>query len=151
MPELSNEQLSKLLSSSYDVYLDENLLNLKRIMCQQDEEHICIDCTMIASISDRVNTQLNLVAQIKQKWDLNRNDVIDTVIITCKHCKCYLIFKYLHFLYFALVLGGDHTQHTDRTVTFEHKVSKLNMSTRTNEHNTTGTDTYMYTSYYMLI
>ena len=52
--------------------------------------------------------------------------------------------KYLNFLYFALVLDDDHTQHTDRTVIFEHKVSKLNMSTRTNKQNITGTDTYMY-------
>ena len=40
-------------------------------------------------------------------------------------------------------LGGDHKQHTVLTVIFEHKVSKLNMSTRTNEHNITGTDTNM--------
>ena len=100
---------------------------------------------MIASITDWVNTQLNLVAQLKQKWELEGNYVIDTIIMTCKYCKCYLIIKLLHFIYFALVLGGVHTQHTDRTVTFEHKVSKLNMSTRTNEHNITGIDTYKYT------
>ena len=35
--------------------------------------------------------------------------------------------------------------HTDRTVTFELKDSKLNMITRTNEHNITDTDTYKYT------
>ena len=57
----------------------------------------------------------------------------------------------LEFLVFALVLGGDHNQHTDWTVIFEHKVSKLNMSSWTNEHNITGTDTYMYAWYYMLI
>ena len=51
----------------------------------------------------------------------------------------------LAVLYFAWVLCGVHAHHTDRTVTFEHKVSKLNMSTQTNEHNITGTDTYMYT------
>ena len=51
----------------------------------------------------------------------------------------------LAFLVLVLVLGGVHTQHNDRTMTFEHKVSKLSMSTRTNEHNITGTDTYKYT------
>ena len=51
----------------------------------------------------------------------------------------------LAYLVLALVSGCVYTQHTDRTVTFEHKVSKLNMSTRTNEHNITGTDTYKYT------
>ena len=48
-------------------------------------------------------------------------------------------------LYFALVLGGDHTPNTDRTVIFKHKVSKLNMSTQTNERNIKGTDNYKYT------
>ena len=72
-----------------------------------------INCTMIATITDWVNTQLNLVAQLQQKWNLKGNYIIATVIMTCKYCKCYLIFRYWHFMYFALVLDGVHTQHTE--------------------------------------
>ena len=43
-----------------------------------------------------------------------------------------------------MIKGDGHTQHTERTVAFEHNVSISNISTRTNEHNITGTDTYMY-------
>ena len=55
-----------------------------------------------------------------------------------------MLFEIKILAFLVLVLGGDHTQHTDRTVIFEHKVSKLDMSTRTNELNIIGTDTYMY-------